>query len=99
VTTDDIPDPQALRIQCRVNGEVRQVSSTSDMIFSVAEIIAFLSRHATLKPGDVIITGTPEGVLMGHKAPIWLKPGDEVAINIAGLGVLTNTLTAETAHS
>lgn len=99
VTTDDIPDPQALRIQCRINGEVRQVSSTSDMIFSVAEIIAFLSRHATLKPGDVIITGTPEGVLMGHKAPIWLKPGDEVTVDIAGLGVLTNTLTAEKARS
>ena len=99
VTTDDIPDPQALRIQCRVNGEVRQLSSTSDMIFSVAEIIAFLSRYATLKPGDVIITGTPEGVLMGHTTPIWLKPGDEVAIDIAGLGVLTNTLTTEEARS
>ena len=69
------------------------------MIFSVAEIIAFLSRHATLNPGDVIITGTPEGVLMGHKTPIWLKPGDEVTIDIAGLGVLTNTLTAEKARS
>ena len=99
VTTDDIPDSQTLRIQCRVNGEVRQDSSTSDMIFSVAEIIAFLSRHATLKPGDVIITGTPEGVLMGRKRPIWLKPGDEVAIDIAGLGVLTNTLTTEEARS
>jgi 2-keto-4-pentenoate hydratase/2-oxohepta-3-ene-1,7-dioic acid hydratase in catechol pathway len=99
VTTDEIPDPQVLRIQCRVNGEARQVSSTSDMIFSVAEIIAFLSRHATLKPGDVIITGTPEGVLMGHKTPIWLRPGDEVAIDITGLGVLTNTLIAEGARS
>jgi 2-keto-4-pentenoate hydratase/2-oxohepta-3-ene-1,7-dioic acid hydratase in catechol pathway len=99
VTTDDIPDPQALRIQCRVNGEVRQASSTSDMIFSVAEIIAFLSRYATLKPGDVIVTGTPEGVLMGRQAPVWLKLGDEVAIDIAGLGVLTNTLTAEEARS
>jgi 2-keto-4-pentenoate hydratase/2-oxohepta-3-ene-1,7-dioic acid hydratase in catechol pathway len=98
-TTDDIPDPQTLRIQCRVNGEVRQDSSTSDMIFSVAEIVAFLSRYATLKPGDVIITGTPEGVLMGHTTPIWLKPGDEVAIDIAGLGVLTNTLTTEEARS
>jgi 2-keto-4-pentenoate hydratase/2-oxohepta-3-ene-1,7-dioic acid hydratase in catechol pathway len=99
VTTDEIPDPQVLRIQCRVNGEARQVSSTSDMIFSVAEIIAFLSRHATLKPGDVIITGTPEGVLMGHKTPIWLRPGDEVALDITGLGVLTNTLIAEGARS
>jgi 2-keto-4-pentenoate hydratase/2-oxohepta-3-ene-1,7-dioic acid hydratase in catechol pathway len=99
VTTDDIPDPQALRIVCQVNGEVRQLSWTSDMIFSVAEIVAFLSRYATLKPGDVIITGTPEGVQMGQKAPAWLKPGDEVAIDITGLGVLTNTLTTEEARS
>ena len=99
VTTDDIPDPQALRIVCQVNGEVRQLSWTSDMIFSVAEIVAFLSRYATLKPGDVIITGTPEGVQMGQKTPVWLKPGDEVAIDITGLGVLTNTLTTEEARS
>jgi 2-keto-4-pentenoate hydratase/2-oxohepta-3-ene-1,7-dioic acid hydratase in catechol pathway len=99
VTTDDIPDPQALRIVCQVNGEVRQLSWTSDMIFSVAEIVAFLSRYATLKSGDVIITGTPEGVQMGQKAPAWLKPGDEVAIDITGLGVLTNTLTTEEARS
>ena len=99
VTTDDIPDPQALRVLCQVNGEVRQLSWTSDMIFSVAEIVAFLSRYATLKPGDVIITGTPEGVQMGQKTPVWLKPGDEVAIDITGLGVLTNTLTTEEARS
>lgn len=99
VTTDDIPDPQALRVLCQVNGEVRQLSWTSDMIFSVAEIVAFLSRYATLKPGDVIITGTPEGVQMGQKTPIWLKPGDEVAVDITGLGVLTNTLTTEEARS
>ena len=99
VTTDDIPDPQALRILCQVNGEVRQLSWTSDMIFSVAEIVAFLSRYATLKPGDIIITGTPEGVQMGQKTPVWLKPGDDVAIDITGLGVLTNTLTTEEAHS
>jgi 2-keto-4-pentenoate hydratase/2-oxohepta-3-ene-1,7-dioic acid hydratase in catechol pathway len=99
VTTDDIPDPQALRVVCQVNGEVRQLSWTSDMIFSVAEILAFLSRYATLKPGDVIITGTPEGVQMGQKTPVWLKPGDEVAIDITGLGVLTNTLTTEEARS
>jgi 2-keto-4-pentenoate hydratase/2-oxohepta-3-ene-1,7-dioic acid hydratase in catechol pathway len=98
VTTDDIPDPQALRVLCQVNGEVRQLSWTSDMIFSVAEIVAFLSRYATLKPGDVIITGTPEGVQMGQKTPVWLKPGDEVAIDITGLGVLTNTLTTEEAR-
>ena len=95
VTTDEIPDPQVLRIQCRVNGDVRHDSSTSDMIFSVAEIVSFLSRHATLKPGDVIITGTPEGVAMGQKTPVWLRPGDEVTVEIAGLGVLTNMLISE----
>jgi 2-keto-4-pentenoate hydratase/2-oxohepta-3-ene-1,7-dioic acid hydratase in catechol pathway len=98
VTPDEVPNPQALRIRCRVNGEVRQDSSTSDMIFSVAEIIAFLSRHVTLKSGDVIVTGTPEGVLMGRKSPMWLKPGDEISVEIDGLGILTNTLTAHEAR-
>jgi len=99
VTPDEVPDPQALRIKCRVNGELRQDSSTSDMIFSVSEIVAFLSRHATLRPGDVIVTGTPEGVEMGRKSPTWLKPGDEVSVEIDGLGILTNTLTAHEVHT
>lgn len=90
VTADEVADPQALRIRCRVNGEPRQDSLTSDMIFSVAEIIAFISCYATLKPGDVIVTGTPEGVQLGNKSPQWLKPGDEVTIEIDGLGSLTN---------
>ncbi|SEM90503.1 2-keto-4-pentenoate hydratase/2-oxohepta-3-ene-1,7-dioic acid hydratase (catechol pathway) [Loktanella fryxellensis] len=93
VTTDEIPDPQALQIKATVNGMVMQDSSTSDMIFSVAEIIAFLSRHATLKPGDVIVTGTPEGVQMGYATPTWLKPGDAVTIEISDLGRLTTVLT------
>lgn len=93
VTADEVPDPQALQIKGLVNGAVMQDSSTSDMIFTVAEIISHLSRHCTLKPGDVIITGTPEGVQMGFKTPTWLKSGDAVAIEISGLGSLTNTLT------
>ncbi len=93
VTTDEVPDPQALQIRGLVNGAVMQDSSTSDMIFTVAEIISHLSRHCTLKPGDVIITGTPEGVQMGFKTPTWLKSGDAVTIEISGLGSLTNTLT------
>ena len=93
VTADTI-NPQALGIRCRVNGELMQDSSTGDMIFCVAEIIAFLSRYATLKPGDLIITGTPEGVLLGKKSPIWLTAGDEVAIEIDQLGTLTNLLIA-----
>lgn len=98
VTTDEVPDPQDLRIVCRVNGEVRQDSSTGDMIFSVAEIIAFVSRYMTLKPGDLIITGTPEGVLMGQKSPTWLKAGDEVSVEIGELGILTNTFFTETSR-
>lgn len=93
VTADVVPDPQALQIRCLVNGAVVQDSSTSDMIFTVAEIISHLSRHCTLKPGDVIITGTPEGVQMGFKTPTWLKSGDAVTIEISDLGSLTNTLT------
>lgn len=94
VTADTIKNPQTLGIRCRVNGELMQDSSTSDMIFSVAEIIAFLSRYATLKPGDLIITGTPEGVLLGKKSPIWLTAGDEVVVEIDQLGTLTNLLVA-----
>jgi 2-keto-4-pentenoate hydratase/2-oxohepta-3-ene-1,7-dioic acid hydratase in catechol pathway len=94
VTADEIPDPQNLSISCWVNGERKQHSSTADMIFSVATIVAFVSRHATLKPGDVIATGTPEGVLLGQKTPQWLKAGDEVSVEIEGLGRLTNRLVA-----
>lgn len=93
VTADEVPDPQALQIRGLVNGAVMQESSTSDMIFTVAEIISHLSRHCTLKPGDVIITGTPEGVQMGFEQPRWLTSGDVVTIEISGLGSLTNTLT------
>jgi 2-keto-4-pentenoate hydratase/2-oxohepta-3-ene-1,7-dioic acid hydratase in catechol pathway len=93
VTADEIPDPQSLAISCWVNGVRKQHSSTADMIFNVASIVAFVSRHATLKPGDVIATGTPEGVLLGEKEPQWLKAGDEVSIEIEGLGRLTNRLT------
>jgi 2-keto-4-pentenoate hydratase/2-oxohepta-3-ene-1,7-dioic acid hydratase in catechol pathway len=94
LTADEIPDPQTLTISCWVNGARRQHSSTADMIFSVATIVAFVSRHATLKPGDVIATGTPEGVLLGEEEPQWLKAGDEVSVEIEGLGRLTNRLIA-----
>ena len=94
ITADEIPDPQNLAISCWVNGIRKQHSSTADMIFSVAAIVALVSRHATLKPGDVIATGTPEGVLLGEKDPQWLKAGDEVSVEIEGLGRLTNRLIA-----
>lgn len=86
VTTDEVPDPQALTMSCTVNGETRQSGSTETMIFSVAEIISHLSQLMTLHPGDVISTGTPPGVGMGMKPPLYLKAGDVVECEIAGMG-------------
>ncbi len=85
--------PASWTSPARVNGEVRQSSNTSDMIFSLAQIIADLSRHFTLLPGDLIFTGTPEGVMQGYPADQkqWLKPGDRVAVTIQGIGTLENT--------
>ena len=99
VTPEDIPDPNALRIQTRLNGDVMQDSNTSDMIFSVREIIAFLSGSTTLVPGTVILTGTPEGVGMARTPPRWLVPGDEVTIEIEKIGALTNHVVLEGARS
>jgi 2-keto-4-pentenoate hydratase/2-oxohepta-3-ene-1,7-dioic acid hydratase in catechol pathway len=89
-TADEIPDPNALRIRTELNGETVQDSSTADMIFPVPEIIAFLSGDTTLLPGTVILTGTPQGVGMAANPPRWLKPGDEVTIEIEKIGRLTN---------
>jgi 2-keto-4-pentenoate hydratase/2-oxohepta-3-ene-1,7-dioic acid hydratase in catechol pathway len=91
VTADEIPDPQNLTIRCLVNDEVRQHSNTREMIFGVADLIAHLSRFMTLMPGDLIATGTPPGVGMGMKPPVWLRDGDRVAVEIEGIGALTNT--------
>jgi 2-keto-4-pentenoate hydratase/2-oxohepta-3-ene-1,7-dioic acid hydratase in catechol pathway len=90
VPAAEVPDPQALAIRAIVNGRVLQDSSTSNMIFTVAEIIAYVSRAITLEPGDLIATGTPAGVGAFRHPPIWLQPGDEVTIEIEGLGALTN---------
>lgn len=92
VTKDEIPDVQQLQLTCLLNGELRQNSSTADMIFTVAEIIADLSMHMTLEPGDLILTGTPEGVIMGMAEKNWLKPGDIVTVAIEHLGQTTNTM-------
>lgn len=92
VTADEVGDPQNLGLYCWVNGELRQNSNTSDMIFSVAECISYISQYMTLKPGDVISTGTPEGVVLGMKEKIWLKPGDEVAVEVEGLGKCSNRM-------
>ena len=92
VTADEVSDPQNLELSCWVNGELRQSSNTSDMIFSVAECISYISQYMTLKPGDVISTGTPEGVVMGMTEKNWLKPGDEVVVEVQGLGKCTNQM-------
>jgi 2-keto-4-pentenoate hydratase/2-oxohepta-3-ene-1,7-dioic acid hydratase in catechol pathway len=88
VSADEVGDPQALGIRCLVNGDVRQDSNTADMVFGVAELVAYISRHFTLEPGDVIATGTPEGVAQGRPDKAWLRPGDEVVVEVGGLGQL-----------
>jgi 2-keto-4-pentenoate hydratase/2-oxohepta-3-ene-1,7-dioic acid hydratase in catechol pathway len=96
VTADEIPDPQNLTIRGWLNGELRQESHTSKMIFSVAQIISYISQTMTLQPGDVILTGTPEGVILGYPAEkrIWLQPDDEYTIEIENIGKLSNRLIA-----
>jgi 2-keto-4-pentenoate hydratase/2-oxohepta-3-ene-1,7-dioic acid hydratase in catechol pathway len=90
-----VPDPQALRLITRVNGAVMQNASTAEMIYSVADIIDYISAFTHLEPGDVIATGTPAGVAAGRNPSPWLKPGDRVEVDIAGIGVLTNTVIEE----
>jgi len=95
LTPDSIKNPNDLAISSRVNGVTMQQSNTRDMIFSVAEIIEFLSGSTTLEPGTLILTGTPEGVGMGRKPPVYLKAGDVVEIEIEGIGVLRNPVVEE----
>lgn len=95
VTADEIEDPQNLAIRTAVNGEVRQDSSTSQMVFGVAELISYASRYFTLEPGDVILTGTPAGVGMGRDPKSFLSDGDEVSIEIEGIGTLPNVVFAD----
>lgn len=90
VPAGEIPDPQALSITCRLNGEVMQSGSTADMIFPVRTLIAELSRATTLAPGTLILTGTPSGVGFGRTPPVFLKDGDTVEVEIPGIGVLRN---------
>jgi 2-keto-4-pentenoate hydratase/2-oxohepta-3-ene-1,7-dioic acid hydratase in catechol pathway len=96
VTADSVSDPQSLGLRTFVNGEKRQDSNTSDMVFSVAEIISYTSRYMTLEPWDLIITGTPEGVILGMPEPRkWLAPGDNVVVEVDGVGRLENRLIGE----
>jgi 2-keto-4-pentenoate hydratase/2-oxohepta-3-ene-1,7-dioic acid hydratase in catechol pathway len=88
VTADVIPDPQALELTTRLNGNVVQHDTTDHMIFDVATIIEYLSTVTWLEPGDVIATGTPDGVGLGRKPPLWMKAGDKVEVEISGIGTL-----------
>ena len=90
ITPDELGDPQQLPIRCWVNGELRQDGSTADMIFGVAELIAYVTRTMTLEPGDVLVTGTPGGVGMSSSPPRYLSEGDEVSVEIGALGRLSN---------
>lgn len=82
--------PKTLRVQTHVNGELRQDSTTDDLIFPIPELLAVISAGQTLQPGDVLATGTPAGVGIGKRPPVFLKPGDEISISVTGLGTLTN---------
>lgn len=90
VTKDEIADPHNLKLRTLVNGQTMQDSNTSELLFKIPHLVAYLSRAFTLLPGDVIITGTPPGVGMGKKPPIFLKHGDVVSVEIDGIGKLTN---------
>lgn len=95
VTKDEIPDPQKLTLKTIVNGETRQCSSTADHIFSVADLIVFLSGSTTLPAGTAIFTGTPSGAGFARNPPVYLAPGDTVTIEIEGIGKLTNPVELE----
>ena len=93
VTADEV-NPSDLEISCRVNGELRQQGNTKNMIFDCAYIVSYLSHHMTLKPGDIIFTGTPAGVILGYpeEKRVWLKSGEEVSVSIEKIGTLINKL-------
>jgi 2-keto-4-pentenoate hydratase/2-oxohepta-3-ene-1,7-dioic acid hydratase in catechol pathway len=95
VTADEIEDPHALKISLTLNGERMQDSNTGNLIFGIPKLIAYLSSVMTLDPGDIISTGTPAGVGFARKPPRWLLPGDEVAIQVQGIGELVNPVVAE----
>lgn len=92
LTADEAGDPQNMPVRGWLNGELRQNSNTADMIFTVAQVIAYASRYMTLHSGDIISTGTPEGVILGMQEKVYMKPGDEYTVEIGNLGRLTNRI-------
>ncbi len=98
VTADELPDPGQLKLRSYINGDLRQSASTSTMLFSVFELIAAASRHITLEPGDVLATGTPAGCGTFRHPPLWLQPGDEVVVEVVGIGAMRNPVVAGWTH-
>jgi 2-keto-4-pentenoate hydratase/2-oxohepta-3-ene-1,7-dioic acid hydratase in catechol pathway len=94
VTADELPDPHNLRVQMHLNGETMQDSNTREFIFSVPQLIAYLTQIVTLEPGDLIFTGTPPGVGFARRPPVWLRPGDVCEVEIEGIGILRNPVIA-----
>lgn len=94
VTANEVPDPQALSLWLEVDGQRRQNGSTATMVYGVAFLVSYLSRFMSLQPGDIISTGTPPGVGMGHKPPIYLQPGQTMRLGVQGLGVQTQRVVA-----
>lgn len=90
VTADEL-DPENLNLRCHVNGQLRQDANTRDLVFDIPTLIATISAGTTLRPGDIIATGTPAGVGIGQEPPVFLQPGDRIEISISGIGSLTNT--------
>lgn len=95
VTTDEIPDPSKLTLTTRLNGQQVQHSGTDKLIYSIPQIVSFCSDFTALSPGDIIATGTPEGVGHGRKPPLWMKPGDTLEVEITGIGVLRTRIVDE----
>jgi 2-keto-4-pentenoate hydratase/2-oxohepta-3-ene-1,7-dioic acid hydratase in catechol pathway len=95
VTADEIQDPQVLDLSTRLNGRVMQHGNTKDMVFSVAELIAYCSTWTTLEPGDVIVTGTPGGVGFKRTPPVFMQVGDVVEIIVENIGTLTHRIERE----
>ncbi|MGB6535525.1 MAG: fumarylacetoacetate hydrolase family protein [Xanthobacteraceae bacterium] len=95
VTTDEIPDPGKLTLATRLNGQQVQHSGTDKLIYSIPQIIAFCSEFTALSPGDVIATGTPEGVGHGRKPPLWMRPKDTLEVEITGIGILRTRIVDE----
>ncbi len=97
VTRDEVPDPQALRIECSIDGERLQDSSTSQMVFGIRKLVAELSAIMTLEPGDLVATGTPAGVGTSRNPRRWIRPGERVRVSIERVGVLENPAVAASA--